>query len=44
MPPKLHLHVLLGKQVDVILAGQIKKWWEHFPMHEIRKINGGRRF
>jgi hypothetical protein len=39
--PKSHLLVLLGKQVDVILAG---KWLEDFPMHEIGRIDGGRGF
>ncbi len=30
MPPKLHLLVLLGKRVDVILAGKMKNGWNFF--------------
>ncbi len=37
-----HLYIY-SKQVDVIMAGQ-KKRQEHFPNHEIGRINGGRGF
>jgi hypothetical protein len=45
MPPKLHLLVLLGKQVHRCnFDGQNKEWWELFPVHVIRRIDGGKVF